>query len=511
MKISASMLFDSLSSAIRSFSMSEPSTLCSISGILPYLPDVPMANDHAYVISESNLGDIQPANDVTLIIYGLPADDDRPLPDCQYLVLHAGINFSEALALALSAMEHYNNWSEKIQSELTNDPNLNTLCDIAYQLLNNPILLFDPNHVLMASVDAGLHNTYLERSDGNTLALSDDAYKAIVNRPEHEDHTEVGQVYFMENPLGGNTLYTNIVCNQKEYRLCINDTNRGFRPGDLQICKILADALHTAMEMDRSRETVAKNDLCDLFINVINREAVDPSACTTTLNTWNWKQDDSYICLCVEKTNINQQFVSNDQYICSKIEDLLGEACAFMMSGRLICVVHLNKSLGREDIPERLSSFLEDNIFIVGESEVFYDALLAADFYREAYIALRSGRARQPEEFFHRFSDYSFYNLLHYGLDELPPIRYCDRNVLRLAELEDSRVDYCETLRTYIENDRNLLRTAELLHIHRTTLFYRLNKIKEELDADLEDPETRLRIWISFILLDLEKHNFSQT
>ena len=211
--------------------------------------------------------------------------------------------------------------------------------------------------------------------------------------------------------------------------------------------------------------------------------------------------------MCVEKTNVNQQFVSNDQYICSKIEELLGEACAFMMNGKLICIVHLNKSLEREDIPERLSSFLQDNIFIVGESEVFYDALLAADFYREAYIALRSGRANQPEEFFHRFSDYSFYNLLHYGLDELPPIRYCDRNVLRLAELEDSRVDYCETLRTYIENDRNLLRTAELLHIHRTTLFYRLNKIKDELDADLDDPETRLKIWISFILLDLERHS----
>ena len=506
MKISASMLFDSMNSAIRSFSLGEPSTVCSIIGILPYLPDVPMAPDHAYVISSDNLDDIQPANDITLIIYGLSPENERPLPDCQYLILHTEISFGEALALALGAMERYNGWYEKIQEELTVSPNLNTICDIAYQLLNNPILLFDPNHVLLASVDVGAHGAYLSRSADDSFILSDDAYKTIVNRPEHEDHTEFGQVYFMENPLGGNTLYTNIICNQKEYRLCVNDTNRGFRPGDLQICKILSDTLQTAMEMDRSRETAAKSDLCDLFINILNREFVDSTACSASLSPWNWSQRDSYICLCVEKTNVNLQFVSNDQYICSKIEELLGEACAFMLGGRLICMVHLSSELSREDIPEMLSGFLHDNIFIVGESEVFSDVLQAADFYLEACIALRAGRARRPEEFFHRFSEHSFYNLLHRGLDELPPIRYCDRNVLRLAELEDSRVDYCETLRTYIENDRNLLRTAELLHIHRTTLFYRLNKIKEELDCDLEDPDTRLRIWISFILLELDRH-----
>lgn len=507
MKISASMLFDSMLPAIRSYSMENPSTECCISGILPYLPDVPMANDHAYVISGDSLADIHAPSDITLIIYGLTADSSCPLPGCQYIVLHPEISFGEALALALSAMEKYNSWYEKMQAELTGTPNLNRICGIAYQLLNNPILLFDPNHVLLASTDvsSGHKNAFLEPVSGSALALSDDAYKAIVNRPEYEDYTEIGQVSYMKNPLGGNTLYTNIVCNRLEYRLCVNDTNRGFRPGDLQICQILSDILQTAMEMDRSRETAAKADLCDLIINILRGESVDPLTCDSTLAAWNWARTDNFICLDVEKTNTNLQFVSNDQYIRSKIEELLGDACAFMLDGRLICVVHLSHELTEESIAGRLESFLHDNIFIVGESDIFSDMLQVADYYQEACIALRSGRSQQPEGFFHRFSDYSFYTLLHHGLGTLPPVRYCDRNVLRLAALEDSRVDYCETLRTYIENDRNLLRTAELLHIHRTTLFYRLNKIKEELDADLDDPAVRLRIWLSFILLKLDK------
>ena len=513
MKISASMLFDSMFSAIRSYSLDAPSTECCISGILPYLPDVPMAIDHAYVISADNLTDIQPDNNITLIIYGLSPESSFPLPNCQYIALHPEISFGEALALALGAMEKYNSWYEKMQAELTGSPDLNRICSVGYQLLNNPILLFDPNHVLLASTDvANSHKSAFLESDAKSavLVLSDDAYKAIVNRPEFEDNTEIGMVSFMENPLGGNTLYTNIVCNQQEYRLCVNDTNRGFRPGDLQICKILSATLQTAMETDRSRETAAKADLCDLFINIISNESIDPVRCDSILAAWNWRRNDDYICLGVEKTNTNLHFVSNDQYICAKIEELLADACAFMLEGRLICIAHLSRDLSEESIPERLESFLLDNIFIVGKSDVFSDALNTADYYREACIALRSGRAKNPDDFFHSFSDYGFYNLLHHGLDSLSPVRYCDKNVLRLAALEDSRVNYCETLLTYIENDRNLLRTAELLHIHRTTLFYRLNKIKEALDADLDDPDTRLRIWLSFILLELGKSGETQ-
>ena len=187
-----------------------------------------------------------------------------------------------------------------------------------------------------------------------------------------------------------------------------------------------------------------------------------------------------------------------------KTEELLSDVCSFMLDGRLICIVHLNRDLTPESIPQKLESFLRDNIFIVGISDVFDDVTKADLYYHEACIALRSGRTENPSMLFHRFSDYSFYNLLLHGLDSLPPALYCDSSVRKLAALQDSRVDYCETLRTYIANDRNLLQTAELLHIHRTTLFYRLNRIKEELDVDLDDPDVRLKIWISFLLMDFE-------
>ncbi len=504
MKISMLMLLDRIAASVNRHSLGDMPAELVLSGALPYLPGRPMQPDHAYVISAADALHLPDSGRNLLIIYG--DENDYSAPDFPHIVLRKSVDFGTALALVLEAFERYNHWYETLQDELAGVPDLSRICTIGCELLENPILLFAPDHTLAASgkLDLSRGTTYLEAKGGSVFALTDEAYWAIVGRPEYTDDVEIGQVTYMANPLGGNTLYTNIVCRQLEYRLCVNDTSRPFTPGDMQICKIISDTLQTAMEMDHSREGSAKADLCDLFRDLLDRREVENESGVAILSAWNWVRYDRFICLVMEKTNQNLRFVSNDQYICSKLEELLSDVCTFIHDGRLICMIHLGGSLTADSIQERLEVFLRDNIFTVGISDEFEDVSKSADYYKEACIAISEGMEKHAPLLFHRFSDHALTHLCKCGFDGLPPICYCERNVRRLSTLQDSRVDYCETLRTYVENDRNLLRTAELLHIHRTTLFYRLNKIKEELDVDLDDPDTRLRMWISFKLLSLD-------
>ena len=63
-----------------------------------------------------------------------------------------------------------------------------------------------------------------------------------------------------------------------------------------------------------------------------------------------------------------------------------------------------------------------------------------------------------------------------------------------------SGTEYYKTLRQYLLQERNIPRTAEALIIHRTTLTYRLQKISQLVHMDLEDPEKRLYLLLSFYL-----------
>jgi sugar diacid utilization regulator len=63
--------------------------------------------------------------------------------------------------------------------------------------------------------------------------------------------------------------------------------------------------------------------------------------------------------------------------------------------------------------------------------------------------------------------------------------------------------DLTETLRLYLDHACNGPAASEALHIHRTTLYYRLGRIAELTGLDLSAGRTRLSLHIGLTMLDL--------
>jgi len=61
-------------------------------------------------------------------------------------------------------------------------------------------------------------------------------------------------------------------------------------------------------------------------------------------------------------------------------------------------------------------------------------------------------------------------------------------------------VDLSRTLETYYNCKFNAAEAAKQLYIHRTTFFYRLNKIRQIAAIDFDDPGQRLQILLYFAL-----------
>lgn len=68
-----------------------------------------------------------------------------------------------------------------------------------------------------------------------------------------------------------------------------------------------------------------------------------------------------------------------------------------------------------------------------------------------------------------------------------------------LAADPDGRL--LETLRVFLEHAGAIPATAEALHIHRTTLYYRLEKLSNTAAIDLDDGDTRLSLHLSLKLM----------
>ena len=83
--------------------------------------------------------------------------------------------------------------------------------------------------------------------------------------------------------------------------------------------------------------------------------------------------------------------------------------------------------------------------------------------------------------------------------------------VVRKLQTYDKRnaTDYGKTLQNFLECDRSLKRTADVLYLHKNTVGYRIERIKEMCGITLTDMQEVVHILISYRLLE-EANRYEQ-
>jgi DNA-binding PucR family transcriptional regulator len=126
---------------------------------------------------------------------------------------------------------------------------------------------------------------------------------------------------------------------------------------------------------------------------------------------------------------------------------------------------------------------------------------LASDYprsYREAMLALRIQRLSQGAEQVTFFEGLGVYRLLA-DLNDLSLVESFVR--LWLGPLidydEQKGADLVMTLTSYLERGGNYEATAQALAVHRNTLKYRLQRIREISGRDLGDPDTNFNLQLA--------------
>lgn len=120
---------------------------------------------------------------------------------------------------------------------------------------------------------------------------------------------------------------------------------------------------------------------------------------------------------------------------------------------------------------------------------------------REAEQALMIGRQLLDNSRVLDFNDLGVYRLLLL-LRESSELWEFYRHTLQPLVEYDRRQDaersgLVRTLEVFFENLGNLAQTAESLHVHRNTLLYRLKRVHEITNLDLDDSEERLALWLA--------------
>ena len=68
---------------------------------------------------------------------------------------------------------------------------------------------------------------------------------------------------------------------------------------------------------------------------------------------------------------------------------------------------------------------------------------------------------------------------------------------------EENSTEYLATLETYMQKNRSAPAAAEALHIHKSTFFYRIEKMKALFGIDINDADKMFAYEISLKIMDV--------
>ena len=216
-------------------------------------------------------------------------------------------------------------------------------------------------------------------------------------------------------------------------------------------------------------------------------------------------------------------FSKSDRFLCVRLKPQQADTPALMdhalhsdlfqtfsgsyilFTGREQCLL-LNLTRQPIAIPQvrhRLAPLCRDYCLYAGISSPVNDISELHIAYHQAEIALNRAFQLRSEKWIIPFQDCVLEHLASHLESPLLPAHLVSPELLQLKEYDDTNgTQFFETLKTYLLLERDIPKTAQALIVHRTTLLYRLKKIQQLVNLNLEDPDHRLYLLFSLWLLN---------
>lgn len=148
-----------------------------------------------------------------------------------------------------------------------------------------------------------------------------------------------------------------------------------------------------------------------------------------------------------------------------------------------------------ETIRQKVSQTSPGLTVSIGIGQLYPDLMSIPKSYREAAQAAKIGRSLKGANSVHVFTDLGIYRmLLQFATTQNPNEFYCDALERLLEYDQQADKELVKTLAAFLECNGNLTETSERLYIHRNTLKYRLERIRDITQIDLDDSENRLML-----------------
>lgn len=395
--------------------------------------------------------------------------------------------------------------SATLLNALTSDRGLNYIINIGSEVLYNPIILIDSCFKVLAHSDIEyitepfwIRNINLGYCSYEFISEVN-KIKSFQNAP---NSIEPFIVICKESPIRKLVSKVMIDGNMVGYVILLETIGK-FTESSYKTIKILSNVISEELKKDQVYRNLGGLRYENLLIDILEKSITDEFALNERMNSIDCSFGNN-LCLLVLDISKYGPDKTKPNFLKQSLEQLFpNHKSLFYKEYVLIILDPAYKERIDEIIDKNIVSFLERNNIILIVSNNFSNILDLSKHYQQAIDSMEIIHTLGMEGNVFYYEDLKFYHLIEDVKYDIDLINYCSQSVLKLLEYDrKNNTEYFLTLKTYIEEDKNAIETANQLFIHRNTINYRLNKIKEITNIDLNNGDELFRITMSIKILE---------
>lgn len=398
-------------------------------------------------------------------------------------------------------------WADSLKNIMIREGTVDELCRASCDYFQNPLFVHDSRmNVISCPVwKEGMINWEKDESTGLLLTPLEILNEFKMDREYLKTLTTTGADLFSAELRGYRDIYVNIWDKYGSYeaRLVICELDSPLKPGQFTAAEFLADLIRLTLARRGRMENTYKHALAVMLIGMIQGKVFSDSEITSRIRQCGWKRNDRYVCVRLDVEEEEGNPGASPASLCNYVEARVVGSKAVSMDNRVCIIINLNMN---DHYTSDVSCILRDGLYKAGFSNLFRDLTGLKCYYRQASVALEYCRKKNDMMWSYTFDDIAMDYIGDLCCREFRPDELCAYELTRLKEYDSANgTELYKTLVMYLLNERNTVATSSGLYIGRSTLFYRLRKIKEitGLDAEhLAEPVQNLYLRLSVFLTE---------
>lgn len=414
--------------------------------------------------------------------------DSHLFSGCPKIVIPDDFPLYDAFNLIMSVFQQYNDWAVRVGNAVLKNQSLQDILDLTAPLVGNPMYIADLSFKMLAYINMDLDE--ISAIWRYQIRYGYLPYNVMM------DLSETGELELLNNTLPA--FYLNSKCFNNPFisktiryrgktqgHFYIIEIYKKLTQCDIEIADYLGELLSTATHNKRNYLTISSFYHEHFMVDILENTLTDSTLIRHQLSPLGWKLEGNYriflLCMPGDEDALKRHIMA---FLLDGFD-----AQAFLYKDYLVAI-YKSDGCSIQHLCTHLGKLSEAFNRCGALSEVFrrFDRMFL--YYQQSEFALREGPKYHAEKRFFLYEDYFPVHLTQLCESGFP----CYQPVELLNEYDNTHhTQYCLTLFTYLVNERNTVKTAQTLYLHRNTLKYRIEKIEELMPLDLDSPGIRFR------------------